>query len=294
MLCLSSASTAASDPAQDIGGESVTPHVEIVTVPLVERAAFHHEYANTLLRLALDLTVEEYGPYKIRLYDQKMSIRRQLIEIAQGDKISVALSMPMPKWLEGANVVRFPLLKGLPSYRLFFTLEKNQPAYPAIQTLSTLKTLKIGQGRGWSTAAILEANEFEVVYSETYKSLFAMLKAERFHLLMRGVYEIEAELGLYQQAMPELAIAENFAVYTYLPMYFFVNKRQPLLAERLEKGLKLAHANGQVDDIFVRYFTEAVDLLKQKDMKIFYLSNTNINNTFLQHDHPYLLSILEE
>ncbi|SMF60857.1 extracellular solute-binding protein, family 3 [Alteromonadaceae bacterium Bs31] len=283
-------------PLLSAADAELNPHerqAEVVTVPVVERAASHHEYANTLLRLALDLTTEEFGPYRIRYYNKAMTIRRQLVALDQGDSISVALSMPSASWLEKADMVQFPLLKGLASYRLFFVRKTDQDGHAAIHSLNELRALKIGQGRGWSTAKILEDNKFEVVYGESYKHLFPMLKTARFDALMRGVYEIEAEFKTYSSAMPELAIAENFAVYTYLPMYFFVNKRQVLLAERLEAGLKKAHATGQIDKVFNRYFGRSVQLLTQKKMQIFYLSNTNINNSFLAHDRPYLLNMVE-
>jgi hypothetical protein len=116
-----------------------------------------------------------------------------------------------------------------------------------------------------------------------------MLEANRFQLLMRGIFEVEPELAANKTAMPNLIIIKNFAIYTYLPMYFFVAKNQPQLAERIEYGLKKAHTNGKMDRLFKTYFRDELKLLQNKNLKVFYLPNTNIDKTFFQHDKPYLL-----
>jgi hypothetical protein len=121
-----------------------------------------------------------------------------------------------------------------------------------------------------------------------------MLEANRFQLLMRGIFEVQPEFNAYKSKMPNLVIVDEFAVYTYLPMYFFVAKNQPQLAERLEYGLKKAHTNGELDKLFNIYFGSDIKLINHKKIKTFYLPNTNIDNSFFEHDKPYLLkSIIE-
>lgn len=265
--------------------ESVTT----VTIPYMEVEASHRAYADALLSLALKLSKEKYGPYKIEQQAQQSVIRRQLVELEKGTSISVAVSMPTPEWLEKALPVRIPLMKGLPSYRFFLGNKNNQQLFDQIQTLNDLKTLNIGQGPGWSTGKILEDNGFSVIYGGPYATLIPMLEANRFQLLMRGIFEVEPELEANKAAMPKLTIIKNFAVYTYLPMYFFVAKNQPQLAERLEYGLRKAHTSGQMDRLFNTYFRDELKLLQNKNLKIFYLPNTNIDKTFFEHDKPYLL-----
>lgn len=281
VLCLALSYTAS---AQDSAKE--TP---IVTVPYMERAGLHREYTNAILQLALETSAEKFGPYEIVKQTRQTVIRRQLLELEKGQTLSVAVSMPMAEWLEKARVVQFPLMKGLASYRLFFAHEKNLQRFNNIQTLEALKELKVGQGPGWSTAQILEDNGFQVEYGGPYKTLFPMLGLDRFQLLMRGVYEIAPEYKVYKEEMPELAIVDGIAIYTYLPMYFFVSKKQIVLADRLEYGLKQAHKSGQIDKLFDEYFGETLKLLNIEQRKIFYLKNTNIDASFYQHDKPYLL-----
>lgn len=266
----------------------------VVTIPYMEREGLHREYSNKLLKLALEASKEKYGSYKIIQQEKQTVIRRQLQELEKGENLSVAISMPTPEWLYKARVVQFPIARGLASYRLFFALEKNLPAFNHIESLNTLKTLKIGQGPGWSTAKILEDNGFQVVYAGDYQTLFPMLNADRFQLLMRGVYEIGPELDAYKPSIPELRIVEGFAVYTYLPMYFFVSRKDSVLADRLEYGLKQAHKSGQMDSLFNRYFSGTLQLLNLDQRRIFYLRNTNIDASFYERDKPYLLESINK
>ncbi len=266
--------------------------VTLVNIPYMERAGLHRDYADALLELALESSRDTYGPYEIVQQGEQTVIRRQLQQLIDGTNLSVAVSMPMPEWLEGTRMVQFPIMKGLASYRLFFAHEENLTLFNMIERVESLKALKIGQGRGWSTAKLLEDNGFRVVYGGNYKALFPMLGADRFQLLMRGAYEIGPEYAFYKDIMPELAIVDGLAIYTYLPMYFFVSEKHEGLAERLEYGLKKAHASGAIDSLFEQYFSEALALLNVEQRKIFYLPNTNIDPSFYEKDKPYLLETI--
>ncbi len=249
----------------------------------------HIDYASDLLTLALELSKDRYGSYQVVQQPAQTVIRRQLLELQKGGDLSVAVSMPMQEWLDNARIIPFPLLKGLASYRLFFSHSKNLDRFNAIEHLDELKSLKVGQGSGWSTAKILEDNGFQVVYGGPYRTLFPMLHGDRFQLLMRGVYEIKPELEAFLPEMPELVIVDGFAVYTYLPMYFFVSREESELAERLTYGLQKAHDTGQWDRLFYQYFNDTLSLLNLERRRVFYLNNTNIDGSFYENDKPYLL-----
>jgi hypothetical protein len=265
----------------------------VVKIPYMDRAASHRIYANELLKLALSLSAEKYGPFKITQQKYQTVLNRQLLEIENGQWLSVAVSMPTKEWLSNAQIVNFPIMKGLASYRLFFSLDKTLPQLNQLQSLDALKKLYIGQGRGWSTANILEDNGFTVMYGVSYENLFPMLHADRFQLLMRGIYEIEPEFEEYKHTMPHLRIVDSFAVYTYLPMYFFVNKKQIQLVERLTYGLIRANDSGQLDNLFNHYFAKTVLSLKTP-RKVFFLNNSNIEPSFFVRDRPYLLEEIRQ
>ncbi|KQW43745.1 MULTISPECIES: ABC transporter substrate-binding protein [unclassified Roseateles] len=261
----------------------------VVTIPYMEREAAHRIYADKLLALALALSRDKYGAYRVVQQQQESVIRRQLLELEKGSSLSVAVAMPTQEWLEGALPVRIPIMRGLASFRLFLGQQGQRPAYDAVHTLDDLRALSIGQGPGWSTAKILEDNGFKVIYGGAHSTLIPMLHTGRFQLLMRSVFEVGPEWRAQREAHPGLLIVDRFAVYTYMPMYFFVARNQPELAERLEYGLKKAYASGELDRLLQRYFGDSLALLKNKQLKIFHLPNTNIDRSFFERDRPYLL-----
>lgn len=265
---------------------------ERVVIPLVERPAKHRLYADKLLQLALELSKPHYGPYEILQQSIERVAGRQILELENGQDLSVAVSMPLSDWLEKSTLVPIPIMKGLASYRMFFTLQRNKAMIDKIQSIQDLKLYVIGQGRGWSTARILEQNHFKVMYATKYDSLFPMLEADRFQLLMRGIYEVGPELSALKPTIPDILIADNFAVYTYLPMYFFVTKQQPKLATRILHGLNEAFKTGKLDTLFNQYFIQQVTQLNNKNRKVFTLENTNIGPSYFKQDRPYLLDAI--
>ncbi|WP_457426783.1 substrate-binding periplasmic protein [Roseateles sp. P5_E7] len=265
------------------------PPAQVVTIPFMEREAPHRAYADALLALALDLSRDKYGPYRVVQQREETVIRRQLLELEKGSSLSVAVAMPSQEWLDGALPVRVPIMRGLASFRFFLGRQADLPLYESVKTVNDLRALAIGQGPGWSTAKILEDNGFKVVYGGAHPTLIPMLHSGRFQLLMRSVYEVQPELRAQQDAHPGLVIVDNFAVFTYMPIYFFVAKNQPRLAERLEYGLKKAYANGQLDRLMQRYFGDSLKLLRNKRIKFLHLPNTNIDKSFFERDRPYLL-----
>jgi len=268
---------------------AATPQPQVVTIPYMEREAPHRVYADRLLDLALDLSRDKYGPYRVVRQREETVIRRQLLELSRGGRLSVAVAMPTQEWLDGALPVRVPIMRGLASFRFFLGRDSEQPLYESVKTIHDLRALTIGQGPGWSSAKILEDNRFKVVYGGAHPTLIPMLHSGRFQLLMRSVYEVEPELRAQRAAYPGLAVVDDFAVFTYMPMYFFVAKDQPRLAERLEYGLKKAYASGQLDRLFQHYFSDSLTLLKNKRVRFLHLPNTNIDPGFFERDRPYLL-----
>jgi len=250
-------------------------------------------YCDELLRVALELSEDRYGPFVIEQQKHTTVLNRQRQNVIAGVNIDVASSMPKQAWLENTRRIPFPLLKGLASYRVFLTTTNHLAALDDVDSLAELSQFKIGQGIGWSTSKILEHHRFDVVYAPTLDSAFRMLQGQRFHLLMRGVYEGVAEVDAYTSSVPDLALVTHFGMFTYLPMYFFVHKENAALAERLEYGLKRAHETGRRDALLQTYFADTLAFLAQENLTLFYLENTNISDHLYAEDEPFLLDSIK-
>ena len=97
----------------------------LVYIPYVERAGTHRKYLDELLDLALEVSVEKYGPYRLVKQNRQTVMRRQLLDLVKGENLSVSPAMPSADWLRDAQIVQIPVMKGLASYRLFFAHKKN-------------------------------------------------------------------------------------------------------------------------------------------------------------------------
>ncbi|PCK02567.1 MAG: hypothetical protein COA42_22000 [Alteromonadaceae bacterium] len=263
--------------------------IDRVMTTVIDESDIRHLYYRDLLSLALQSSKDKFGAYEV-IYSQKhMPSRRKLAELVSGKNLSIDVSMPKVDWEGKTLVVPFPIYKGLASFRLFLVLEENQALVSRIRSLHGLKFFNIGQGRGWSTNKILEDHGFTVVYGDDYSGLFPMLGAGRFQLLMRGADEILSEIRAFTHLVPSMQVAKNIAVYTYLPQYINVTKKQPKLAKRLEYGLKKAFEEGKLDAIFNQYYARSLEFLGAKNRRIFHLKNTNIDPSLIQRDERYLI-----
>ncbi|MCU4674145.1 hypothetical protein N7931_00725 [Catenovulum sp. 2E275] len=265
---------------------------DVVIIPYMDVPATHRLFGRELLALALKLSEDKFGPYQLRIQTKESVIKRQLYELQTGH-LSVATSMPTQDWLTQAQIIQIPIMRGLASYRLFFAYQEELELLSNIQRDDQLKQVLIGQGNGWSTSELLLNNGYQVVFSTKLDSLFKMLKAKRFNLLMRSVYEVEAEYAFYKPMMPELEVVKNFAVFTYLPMYFFVAKNSPLQS-RLTYGLNRAYQTGEADKLFKKYYAKTLEYLSWPDIKIIYLTNSNISCDLYQQDKAYLLEQIKQ
>lgn len=118
-----------------------------------------------------------------------------------------------------------------------------------MRTLEALRRLRAGAGTFWSDTQILRANGFTVETTIKFDSLFRMLKAGRFDFIPRTREEIDAELAFHAgQGFAELP---GLALQYRQPLYFFVARDKPQLAERLLRGLNLAAADGSFDALFM-------------------------------------------
>lgn len=249
------------------------------------------QYSYQLLQLALDVTKEEYGDYRLSRATIAMSRDRQFLELIKADKLNVMISPPQKGRGENAIRVAFPIQKGISSYRIFFLLNKNKDIFKEVNSIEELKKYSTGSNIQWSTTQILKYHQFNLVTSITYKGLFDMLNSERFISFNRGINEIFIELETFSKQFPELTYDQHIALFTYLPNYFYVSPSQPKLAKRLETGLLVLHNNGQLDELFYRYFGQYIDKIALQKRRFFTLENINLEPFMYIQDKPYLLDI---
>lgn len=230
------------------------------------------DYMNGLLKLALSYSSTKYT----FATTPEVYSRPRVMESVRSGSISVMWGGTSEEMERDFIPVRVDAYRGLMNHRLFFIRKGDQARFDNIHNLEDLKKVRMGQGRSWQDASILENAGFEVVKATKKPSLYHMLDGGRFDAFPRGANEVWTELN----AFPELALTvEKRLVLIYpLPTYFFVSPKDPELAKDIENGLESAIDDGAFD----RYFygsPEVQEALERADLP---------NRRAIRIDNPYL------
>jgi hypothetical protein len=225
-----------------------------------------------ILRLALEKTVPEFGPFELLASSQRTNGLRYLNNLANNSDLTVVWSSTTEEKERNYLPIRIPLRKGLLGYRLLLVHKDKQSLLNEVRSLEDLKKFTVGQGVGWEDGRLYEANGIEVIEAK-YSNLFRMLSYKRFDFFPRGINEIFAELEKELSQNPHLIIDENLLIHYPWPYYLFVSKSNPQLQKRLELGLRKMIKDGSFDAIFWKYNGKAIEAVNFKKRRIIHMKN---------------------
>ena len=248
--------------------------VDIIKLPRPQSTKdirFNHK--NEILRTALELTVNEFGPFEIRFDGPVMKRERALVAMKTGELVNVYFSPPKALWMDETIVIRVPIRRGLLNYRLLLINSLDLETFSKVNTIDDLKKLKAGVQYGWSTTDALEENDFSLVKAYNYDGLFYMLESHRFNYLPRGAHEIFDELEAREKEIKNVIVEPTIAVYLPAPTYTYVSPSEPRLAKRLEKGMELMVQNGDMKALFDKYYLDDLKKAKLHERKILKIEN---------------------
>jgi hypothetical protein len=235
-----------------------------------------HSYDSAVLRLAMEKSRDKFGDYVLMTNADRTNIERSRMMALGGDRYQIHLA-PNDKVYRSHNVifVEVPMLKGLLGYREMIIRSEDKARFESIETFEQLyqQRIKAGLGSGWPDVDVLRSNGIKVVETNEIKNLFAMLRAKRFDFIPLGINEIDGTLENYQQQYPELMIARKIVLFYPSSTFFVVHPDHPVLAERVEHGLKLAMADGSFDALFHEHFGTILENAKAHEPAIIHLEN---------------------
>jgi hypothetical protein len=232
------------------------------------------DYGITLLRTILEKTSGFYGSFRM-LPAEKMNIGRaiEFLKAEEVETVNVVWTTSSKNREESLLPIRVPIRKGLLGYRVFLIKKEDKAKFSAIQTVEELKNLKVGQGHIWNDVKVFEGNGFEVVTGPDYEGLFRMLMEGRFDYFSRGINEAPEEYDARKDILPNLMIEDTILLYYPWPKYFFTSKKNPVLAERIELGMKMMIKEGSFEKLFLKYHKEDIDRVNLPNRKLFKIHN---------------------
>lgn len=239
-----------------------------------ERGDYHHGYNVELIRRILEITLPEFGEFQIQTYSQAPMARRQALLLNQGELMNVQWASPGID-IAKAEVIEIPIdiLRGLQGYRVCMINAQAGIDFSQIRDLESLKTIRLGQGVGWSELAIYYANGIRPLEPPNLTGLYPMLGFKRIDCIPLGINEIDSIIEREHKAFPFLAIEPSLLIYYELPIYFYVSKKYPEIAKRFELGLRKLKASGEFEQLFQKHHLQNIQSLKLQNRKLICLKS---------------------
>jgi hypothetical protein len=268
---------------------------EPLVVTLRERESNRDQrsnYFSEAIRLALDKTVPNYGPYRLQR-TPPMNKERALLS-AQQRLYPHMVVTAAPGEVKGLKLVPVPIAAdlGVTGYRVCFVAADRRLAVEQAQTLDQLRQFRFLQGKGWADAEILRANGFQVEEVSGYDSLFAMVTKGRVDLLCRSLLEVHDEWRAQAQAgMPGLALDASFLLVYDLPLLFYLHPADKQLLQRLTNGLRRAWMDGSLQALLMKHLQPALAVAALERRRVFHLSSEQSAGIGFD-DQPYRLDLL--
>ncbi len=246
-----------------------------------------------LLKLAINKTVDLYGPLKI-VRSKELSQGRALAAVADHQEHLVGImNVVVDEYRQEADaLIPIPIAtdQGLVGYRICLINEGETARFADVRSHADIfeRDLVFGQGVHWPDTRILEANQLPVVTSARYEHLFGMLKGKRFNCFLRGANEIINDLE--KSGESNIVIEPSLAFVYPSVSLFFVSRHDPDLAARIELGLRRAILSGDFSDFLQRHYRDSLRLLDVRNRRVIRLNNPLIDNLKMYQRSGYLLS----
>jgi len=230
---------------------TITHANEIEQVRYIDSKDFpdpKQSYFIDLLKLTLEASKDQYGDYQLQPVTIEMAQARTSVMLQRNEYIDLTWRMTSQQLEQELQAIYFPILKGLMGYRIFIIGKEKQHLFNKNITLTALQSLHLGQGYNWPDTEILLANGFNVIQGHD-NFLIDMLKKQRFDYFPRALHE----------PWPEIAGDNTLAVEKYLmlhypaPVFFFVNKENMRLQQRLTYGLSKLLESGKFEHFFLNH-----------------------------------------
>lgn len=171
--------------------------------------------------------------------------------------------------------VRIPIYKGLMGLRVLLLDTENAGLLQPVEQLAELRQFIPVQGYNWPDTKVLQANGFEVTTAANLRQMYGMLQSDTANFSPRSIIEVWDEVS--SPAFPaSLQVEPHLALYYPSATYFFVNRKNLILANLVSSGLERALARGMFDQLFLSVHKELMESAGIDGRTLFELENPEL------------------
>lgn len=227
---------------------AIAEPLKVVIPPWSHEADSQNAYFVKLLRLAFAKTESTDGAVVIESYPENLTGARFVADLKNNKTIDVIWHGTNLQREQDLLAIPIPLTQTLNEYRLLLIRKEDQEKFSRVKSIDDLRKFTAGVGADWPSRTILSSNGLPVVTVANTSLLFTMLKMKRFDYMSRNMFEVWSEAERY--AKDDLVVEKTLLLHGGVPFYFFVSRANPKLAERIERGLRIAIADGDFEKLF--------------------------------------------
>ncbi len=231
-------------------------------------------YSAEVVRLALEKSKKEFGPYQYRALQEEEQLRAVRLLIAHSN-INVIIEMsydPVLYSAEDLTYIPFPVELGFMSYRACFINPKIKHDVNKVSSLAGLSPYVFGHGVGWTDTKIMRSAGLNVFEQSSIEGLYRMVASGRIDFFCRSIAEVVREMRSHSN-VASLMIDDRFLLNYNMPRFFFVNKKNTALRKRLEAGLLASYKDGSLLALWRKNYQPAINAMRVNQRLVFRIDN---------------------
>lgn len=257
--------------------------LDVVTYP---KSSKKESYTTNLLTIVMEESRDKFGDYEIEL-TPKMSLNRTMITLEKNTYTNfIRVLPPSPDIEQKVNLryVAFPVRLGILGYRICATSLDAKKAFSKVNDLKGLHQFTYVQGANWPDTSILRFNGLKVnVLGQSefdtrraIVNMYEMVDRSEVDLFCRAAYEVLIEEPIYEKL--RLHIDRKNLLYYPFPLFFYTNKNNERIAQRLLYGLEKSYSNGKVQALWAEIYGGMMKEVNMPNRKVIKLENNWMKN----------------
>jgi len=202
-------------------------------------------YYVDLLRVLLEKTSRDFGPAHLMLQPSPASGSLWKLML-DNNQIDVHWLTPTAEIEQHLLVVPVPAIYGGLGLRGLMIKSTQLAQFRQIRSLADLALFTACQGEYWPDVQVLQHAGLKVHKVQHFESMLDMLHKGRCDYFPRSVIEGPVESTAQPWHYKGLSFFTEVLLYYPLPVYFYVNPTDTVLASRLEQGLLSMNNSGEL------------------------------------------------